>query len=465
MADSLPPQQRYAGDRRPLTVRARREVPGTLPKPGRATAQERGRPPQGAEVRPLRRAAQAVKRAADLWWLHPIVIVLLLAVIYLSVLSYNFVGTVPNIYVPSRLYAFGVVLILCLAVGAQWALSHQVQGPARVPPRISRACMLTLLVPTLVAYALWFGPLVAKPQLLAEIASGGRAEVRDSLSTIPGVTTFTQFGVAYVIAFALKAGAGHERISKVERIGFVLVFVLAIFRAFAWAERLAVLELLVCCGVARLAYLPLRTRRIWMVASVLPAIGPFALYGVFTTSEYFRSWDYYKHLYDSVWAFTLDRLITYYATAINNGIGMLTETPDWPFYSGAFSFDWAFIMPGLSKLLGGAVENPLTKYFYFLETYGRPEFNSPTAYFRLMLDFGYAGTIVYFLVIGYVTGRAYVGFRRGHTFGLLGYPVIVLFLVESLRYSYFGESRFVPLTVGLALLAWDMRRNRIAAGG
>ena len=253
-----------------------------------------------------------------------------------------------------------------------------------------------------------------------------------------------------------------QKVSAVERIGFALVIVLATFRAYAWAERLAVIEVLVCYVIARMAYLPLTSTKLQRVASIAPAIGPFVLYLLFTASEYFRSWEFYVNQYSSVWAFTLDRLITYYATAVNNGIGILVETSDWPYYNGAFVVDWLYIMPGVSTLFESAFGNPRELTNLFLKTYLRPEFNSPTAFFRIVLDFGFLGSVLYCLAVGYVIGRAYVGFRRGHIFGLLTYPVLVLFLIESLRYSYLGETRIVPLAVGLGIIGLDMRRRRRA---
>jgi hypothetical protein len=403
----------------------------------------------------------AAQRAADLWWLQPSLIVLLAVLpIYLGILAYDFSNVVQNVYVPGLYFAFGGVLIVALAVGAQWALAHRAQGPALVPPLISTAAMMMLLLPTLAAYAVWFGPLLLRPELLMEIALGQRREVRDSISTIPGVTTFTQLGVAYAIAYAIKSGAGVQKVSRTERIGFALVIVLATFRAYAWAERLAVIEILVCYVIARMAYLPLNKSSLRRAASIAPAIGPFVLYLLFTASEYFRSWEFYVNQYSSVWAFTLDRLITYYATAVNNGIGILVETSGWPYYNGAFVADWIYIMPGVSTLFESAFGNPRNMTSSFLETYLRPEFNSPTAFFRVVLDIGFLGSVLYCLAIGYLIGRAYAGFRRGHIFGLLTYPVWVLFLIESLRYSYLGETRIVPLAVGLAVIGFDMKRLR-----
>lgn len=406
-------------------------------------------------------ASVPLRRGADLWWLQPSAIVLLVVTpVYLAIMTYDFTHVVQNIYVPGSLYAFGLVLILSLALGAQFALSATAPSPSLTPPRISQTAMMLLLVPTLLSYAIWFGPIFVQPELLVEVATGLRREIRDSISTVPGVTTFTQLGVAYAIAFAIKCGAGAQKVSKLERVGFALVVLLAVFRAFAWAERLAVIEVLACYAVARLAYLPIGGARAWRLASVAPAVAPIFLYLVFTASEYVRSWAFYSGQYSSVWAYTLERLITYYATAVNNGIGMLVETPDWPMYSGAFSLDWVYLMPGVGPLLEASVGSPHSLYKQFLEVYARPEFNSPTAYFRVMLDWGYLGSIVYFLGGGYLIGRAYAGFRRGHVFGLLGYPVLVLFLIESLRYSYLSESRVVPAAVGLIIVAIDIRKSR-----
>lgn len=406
------------------------------------------------------------RRALDLWWLHPVRLVLLVVLpLYLGTMAFDMRRVVANVYIPGLDYGFGVLLILALAVGAHAA---QPRTPGALPdtpalPVISRGVMMALLLPMLGAYALWFGPLVARPDLLAEIPLGNRAELRDSLSTVAGITTFTQFGVAYVIAYALKRSAGVQPISRLERIGLVLVFVLAALRAFAWAERLAVLELAVCFTVARMAFVRIDGPGGWRLATLLPAVAPLVLYGLFTASEYFRSWEYYTNQYDSVWAFTLDRLLAYYATAVNNGVGALVDTHGWPHYSGAFLVESVFRMPGLGPWVTRVLDDPRHVPEDWLQTFARPEFNSPTDFFRVVLDIGYLGALVWFVVLGFVIGRAYLGMRSGRPFGLLMYGVFVLYLLESIRYGYLGESRFVPAALGLLLVAVDMRRQRAQA--
>jgi oligosaccharide repeat unit polymerase len=400
-------------------------------------------------------------RAADLWWLHPgRIVCLALLPIYLSFLTFDFTRVVKNVYVPSGLYWWGLALLACTVAGIQWALAHAERRSRVAPPLFSRGVMLLLLGFALMAYAIWFGPLLARPQALMDIVGGQRAEVRHSISTTPGVTTLTQFGVAFAIAYGLKCSAGVQQVSRIEHAGFVVLLLLTLFRAFAWAERLAAIEYLVCFGVARMAFLPIVQPAYRRAAQVLPAAAALALYGVFTASEYFRSWEHYVNQYDSIWAFTLDRLVTYYATATNNGIGVLVETHDWPYYNGAFAFKSVWIMPGLGAALDAAFGNPRGIENDFLDIFARPEFNSPTAYFRVVMDFGYAGSALFFLLFGWLIGQAYAAFRCGRLFGLLLFPVFVLFLSESLRYSYFAETRCVPLLLGLGILLLDVRRQR-----
>jgi oligosaccharide repeat unit polymerase len=388
------------------------------------------------------------------------IVLLVLLPVYLSVLGYDFRQRVPVVYVPGWDYWFGALLLLSMVAGIQLALAQRHSVAAVPPPRISLTVMMWLLVPCVLAYAVWFAPVLSRPQLLLDIATGRRAELRDDISTVKGVTTFTQFGLAYVIAYALKAGSGLVPLRRIEHIGLALVFLLAFFRAFAWAERLAVIELVLCFAVARMAYLPVAAGWRWKVACTVPALAPFALYGLFTASEYFRTWEFYANQYSSVWAMSMDRLISYYATAVNNGVGVLVETPGWPFYSGAFVLESLWLMPGLGTLLDAAFGNDRYVEPLWLKEFGRPEFNSPTAYFRTVLDLGYFGSVLYYTAFGYLVGRAYAGFQRGQVFGLLMYGVFVLHLAESLRYGYIGETRFVPLALGLTLVALDIHRMR-----
>ena len=162
----------------------------------------------------------------------------------------------------------------------------------------------------------------------------------------------------------------------------MLLFVLAVVRSVVWSERLAVIELVVVYIVARLAFTRVTTLRWWRIGTIAPLAAPLLLYVAFTGTEYIRTWDYYRNEYDSVWAFAFERLLTYYATASNNGIGLLVENNNWPLYSGRFVAEWLYLMPELGDWMREQLGDPMTYYTTFLDRFARPEFNSATGLFR-----------------------------------------------------------------------------------
>ena len=179
---------------------------------------------------------------------------------------------------------------------------------------------------------------------------------------------------------------------------------------------------------------------------------------LFTGTEYIRTWDYYRNEYDSVWAFSFERLITYYATASNNGIGLLVENNQWPLYSGRFIAEWLYLMPEIGDWMRESLGDPMSYYLTFLDRFARPEFNSATGLFQVVFDLGYAGSMLYFLAIGAFVGRLWDLWRHQSPFGVLFYPVAMMFLVELLRFNYFAATRFFPLAMAL-LLVWIAARQ------
>jgi hypothetical protein len=299
--------------------------------------------------------------------------------------------------------------------------------------------------------------LLQNPGLMAEIAAGERSSIRDVATTQPGITTMTQFGVAYVIAYAAMRASGARPIARWEQAALFGVFLLGAIRAVAWSERLAVIELVVAYVVARLAYTRVLRERTWSLATALPLAAPVLLYVLFTATEYFRSWHYFVNEYDSVWEFAFERLMAYYATASNNGIGLLVENRLWPEYTGRFVAEWMYLMPVVGEALREYVGDPEKQYFYFLSRFARPEFNNPSGLFPIVFDIGYAGSMLYFAAVGALIGALWDAWRRQARAGVLFFPMAMLFLVELLRFNYFASSRFFPVAVALALI-WAVSR-------
>lgn len=410
---------------------------------------------------PWREAQPVAREASRLWWLHPLTCIAAVALVYTLFMAFDFERVVPRAYIPSAMYAWGGVLLLAMAVGAAVIAAGRspalwrAEGGLDVPAW----AMGVMLVTTVFAYLLWFQPLIANPQLMLDILRGERSNLRNVAATLPGVTTMTQFGVAYVIAHAALRGGGARAIAWWEHLGLAAVLVLAMVRSVAWSERLAVIELVVCYLVAYLAFLRVRRDGVWRLASVVPVVAPIALYVMFTATEYFRSWEFYRDQYASIWAFSFERLIAYYATASNNGIGLLAESRQWPLLNGRYALEWLYLMPVVGDELRVVVGDASAQYMRFLDQFARPEFNNPSGLFPIVYDLGYVGSALYFLGVGALIGRLHMAWRCRETGGVLFYPVAVLFLVELLRFNYFAASRFFPVALALAFVWAASRRT------
>jgi len=397
--------------------------------------------------------------ATELWWMNPLPCVAIVGLVYASFMTFDFARVVPHAYIPGWHYAWGGALLVALALGIAAVMALQRDAPLQptLPFDVPKWLMGGMFACTVLAYVLWFQVLLTDPGLMAEIAAGERSNVRDVATTMPGITTMTQFGVAYVIAYAAMRGSRARPIARWEQAALVAVFVLGAIRAVAWSERLAVIELVVCYIVARLAYTRVMRERTWSLASVIPLVAPLLLYVLFTVTEYFRSWHFFENEYDSVWEFALERLMTYYATASNNGIGLLVEDRSWPEYTLRYVAEWLYTMPVVGEALTDAVGDLQKPYFYFLSRFARPEFNNPSGLFPIVYDIGYAGSMVYFVAIGALVGALWHAWRRQARPGVLFYPIAMMFLLELLRFNYFASSRFLAAAVPLVLI-WVVAR-------
>jgi hypothetical protein len=401
---------------------------------------------------------------ATLWWLHPLAAVVAISLVYASFAGFDFSRVVPRAWIPGPHYAWGGALLLALALGIVSVNMDRRAAAMLAAPRLQpalfdlpRAATGALLAATVLAYVVWFQPLLLRPQLLLDVLAGRLFNVREIAPTSPGLTTMTQFGVAYAIAHAALLASRVRPLAAWERLGMLVVLVLGTIRMLAWGERLALIELLVPWAVAWLAFAQVHRPSRWRLFALLPLAAPLLLYLLFTGTEYFRSWTTYQRDYDSIWAYTFERLRAYYATASNNGIGLLVENTQWPQYSGRFVAEWLYMMPVVGDALRDSVGDVNQQYAAFLERYARPELNNPSGLFTIVFDIGYAGSMLYFLAVGVLIGRLWVLWRAQTPAGVLCYPVAVLFLVELLRFNYLAATRFFPVALALVFL-WSVAR-------
>ena len=287
---------------------------------------------------------------------------------------------------------------------------------------------------------------------------------------VTGVTTLTQFGMAYVVVAALLHLNGVQR--RVPR-RVIVVLLLALVRAFLNTERLALIELLVpLLAVSALAYKRRAALAPRAVVTVLPAALVPLVFVVFGIFEYSRSWQFFKDRTDQSFAhFVVTRVAGYYATAFNNGQLRL----DYARYPGRLPYESVQLLwdaPVVSQLhlydrLSAAAP---TSASGILAAHGNPEFNNPGGITVPFVDFGPVGGFVFFLVAGVIVGLLYRGFVDGQPLGMLVYPIALTGTFELPRYIYWTEGRVLPSLIFLAVLVELLRRAGIrdavrAAGG
>lgn len=308
-----------------------------------------------------------------------------------------------------------------------------------------------LLGVTVAAYFIWFMPVFRNPAILVAILTGraGDLQLRETIGTIPGVTTLVQAQIPYVALLLIRwiyiPGAQPSRLEKAALGG---VFLLALMRNFVWSERIAVIEFLV-----PFAILFLRKPRWPRVTAIAPFFAVAGLVAFFSIFEYFRSWlAYYQFRYDSFAIFIMARLSGYYVTALDNGAGLVR---DWAPVGGPLStadWLWRFPLEIGQTWLADAIGLARFDHASWLYWNASPEFNNSSGIFMPFVDYGAAGGLVFWLLFGMLTGLIYRGFVRGGFAGLLIYPSWFVGMLEMPRILYLCEARYFPVVIICLLL-------------
>jgi oligosaccharide repeat unit polymerase len=331
----------------------------------------------------------------------------------------------------------------------------------------------------LFGYAVWIGSAVSRGanfSLLRQVFAGDKGALfifqHDYLGTVGGLTTLTQCGIPAVL-FGCMLG-NHMGFATVRKKLFCICG-LALVRAFLNSERFAMIELVVPFTVllVNVRYLAAgrvqpATRRLLRYAPVFGLIG---LPILFTTFEYYRSWNnFYADSGDySLIEFGVTRLLGYYVTSFNNGAFLLTKARivlGAPYFT--MRFLWTF--PVLSTLVHGLFPHLTfdsdSSFLQVLENQGvNPEFNSADGVLSPLVDFGVAGGLLYWFAIGAVCGLLYRLFTRQRPAGLCLYPFVYLGLLETPLALYWAEGKTLPayalLMTGVLVLAIYQRRPRL----
>jgi hypothetical protein len=310
-----------------------------------------------------------------------------------------------------------------------------------------------------IAYAVWIAMAARSGVSLGMLkglvtGEGTGNEIRDNSSNLPGITTGTQFAMAVSILAPIHVFNGRAKSVKLWMIGILFMTFL---RSLVNSERLALVEVVMPSAVLVLFYCRDKIRfYVTGFPSILwPLAAAVLLYLLFTGSEYFRSWkSEYENTgeYSSVWAFSLERLTGYYVTALNNGSLVYSTLPTNQIPMTTFDFYWKFPIVGVVT-------------YYFLPTHpvdlvpgevlslgANPEFNNMSAIFTYALDWGGYGTLIFFVIVGFIIFSSYFKFVNGSSTGLLTYPFLLVGISEISRVPYWSSARALP-SWGLIFLA------------
>lgn len=314
------------------------------------------------------------------------------------------------------------------------------------------------------AYGVWAGVLLARGITPAGLVSAARtgqlygSDLDARLEGIAGITTFTQVGI---VAVTIGAVLDLRHPSRQVRRSVLVLMALALARSYLFAERLALIELVLpwivvqAAGAVGGARTPARRRRLVLAA---PLIALPLLFVTFAGFELSRSWTHFSaESQGSYSSFAADRLLGYYTTSYNNGQALydhLRWPGKLPYYSAEFF--WSF--PVVEALMPyDEVTAPTRAYrqhdrSLVLDHYTNPEFNSPNGLISPAIDFGPIGGVAFLMGVGVVIGAVYESFRRSRVTGLLLYPVAYVGLLEVPRELYWLLGRTFPALVAVVVI-------------
>jgi hypothetical protein len=318
---------------------------------------------------------------------------------------------------------------------------------------------------TILAYVLLLGSVVIDYTLVVSLLRGdpsAASNLRDAMGRIPGITSFVQFGVPYLVFVSVLVSMTSLRLPTRLWVMTGVVFGLTFVRAIVASERLALIEALAAVAIVPIAY----RWRATTFRALAPFIGILAIFLAFAAGEYVRSWQYYQAYNDSYWSFITQRFYGYFSTSINNGAGAYLMYGSWA-PRPEITVGWFTKFPVIGSILFPPPK--ITLMDQFLNTYATPEFNNPGGLYAAFLDFHFVPASVLMTMLGVVIGMVHRLFLNKSLAGLLLYPVVFLGITDLIRIVYIIDTRTLPIFIGVAVVVWAVRakqapRDRLRLG-
>ena len=401
------------------------------------------------------------------WWLDPSVITFgflipaYLVMWWVGVLTQGTISTAKGFFFLHGPVAWlGLAGLVFFAIGTLSPIIPTVPR-CQFPAVFVRSRILSGIgLLALVGYLYWFKDLILNPGYLAQVLKESASfslSIRETLDRSAGVASLAQLGVPYIILYCHGkwAGRGHA-LSRLHHVLMVLVLAATLFRAFAWAERLAAVEAAIAIGMVWITFAPLKSKLARIVGFALPIIGLVGVVFFFGIAEYFRSWSsFYVEREDSFVHFVIQRLVNYYFAALNTGAGTL-EVFEWPTYEFTTILNWFHKLPVVGTVFQQYV-GPLFEGANFLVRFGDPEFNNVSGLFYVFYDVGVPVGFALFAMLGAAGRYYYVAWLRGVSLSGAFYFVFLMSAVEMFRYFYLGDARCFMVVVGLAVASVTAR--------
>jgi hypothetical protein len=303
------------------------------------------------------------------------------------------------------------------------------------------------------------GPVTFISQCFTVLSGGGGSPaMRKAFAPVSGLTSLTQLGllIAMVETINLKwRDDVPDRRASRRRVITVVVFALA--RSLLASERLAIVEVVLPMTVVWARGHRLRSPRQAILVTLAPFLAVFSLVFLFAGTEYFRSYQSYKdRIDDSLMEFSRNRLLGYYATALNNSaLHMEYDKPKAPF---ALVLEGVLDWPGVRSTL--EIGDPRrVDAKTLLQQYANPEFTNKAPPGLLSLEGGPIYVVAFMAGFGALAGAAYAGYRFGSVGGSVWFGIVFTAVVEFPRIWYLTSPR-MSATMVVALLGW-LRYNRI----
>jgi len=419
------------------------------------------------------------RHTASIWWLNPAV-VFTVAGVGISIAAYSIPESTYRSYwrmpkfFDASAFELTLLCVLAFVFGSLLGTRLNFRGNGKVletfEEEVSPALLALLFRLSfwlcILGYALWVGLAIQRGitlDVVSGVLTGEKGAMYDArytyLPTVGGITTLTQFGTAaMILGCILGCSTGWPQV----RTKLAIIYDIAGVRAILNSERFALIELAVpfLITLLGLRYLgKTDVGRPWrFLMRFAPIIGVALLFSLFTGLEYFRSWtNYYAGRELSLWEFGAMRLLGYYVTSFSNGAYLLQrlDTLNAPYFTLHFLWGFPLTGPVIKRIFSNPLLDSSDKWFYFpfLESGANVEFNNADGMLFPVMDFGAAGGLLYWVVIGFICGAVYQLFRRKKLAGLLLYPMLFLWLLELPLALYWSEGRSFPAQFMLVAVA------------